>query len=250
MGTPDFQQPPMERASASHLRERILAAAHNAAVPIRAIEDAIELASMVHRHDTRSEFAGEAPVPYIVHPLRCALRALHCGSTDEDVVVAAVLHDTVEDHADELAAMLDAEPAGDAHGLRAQALHYLATRFGARVSAIVDALSNPIAVKGLSREAANELYRNHVAAAIRDVAVFIVKVSDFQDNAGNLHVSITVDTPHVARRRAVKYLPLVSVLVGRAERDDVMPHMGFAARASTVSRLREIEGQLVGLTRM
>ena len=55
--------------------------------------DAVMFAMRKHEHQKRDD--GQ---PYIVHPLRVAesLRAI-AGCEDEDILCAAVLHDTIED---------------------------------------------------------------------------------------------------------------------------------------------------------
>jgi GTP pyrophosphokinase len=79
------------------------------------LEEAIRLAAELHRGQTRK--GGD--VPYVLHPLAvAALVAEHGGSEDE--IVAAVLHDAVED------------------GGGAPVRRRLRERFGDRVAAIVD----------------------------------------------------------------------------------------------------------------
>lgn len=56
------------------------------------LEKALALAVGAHAGQTR-KFSGE---PYVTHPLRVA-RYLHAAGGDEDLLVAALLHDVVED---------------------------------------------------------------------------------------------------------------------------------------------------------
>ena len=54
--------------------------------------------SRLHARDRRQR------EPYVDHPLRVTIRILsHYRVTDADVLCAALLHDTVEDHADDIA---------------------------------------------------------------------------------------------------------------------------------------------------
>jgi hypothetical protein len=63
----------------------------------------------------------------------------------------------------------------------------------------------------MSDEQKFELYRAKVAEAIRrSVGIYLVKLTDFIDNAGSLHHTPEADAPK-ARRLATKYLPLVDV---------------------------------------
>src|SRR3569833_1940845 len=64
------------------------------------LEEALELASRLHADDRRVR------EPYLNHLLRVAIRILrYYGIRDVDVLTAALLHDAVEDHPAELAAL-------------------------------------------------------------------------------------------------------------------------------------------------
>src|SRR5689334_18399095 len=69
---------------------------------LESVHKAIYLASYVHQGQTRS---NRGPLPrdtYITHPLRNTLRLMRYGVEDADVLVASILHDTVEDHAERI----------------------------------------------------------------------------------------------------------------------------------------------------
>jgi hypothetical protein len=62
------------------------------------IDAALALMSRLHERDRRQR------EPYSWHPLRVTIRILsHYRVTDPDVACAALLHDTVEDHAGDIA---------------------------------------------------------------------------------------------------------------------------------------------------
>src|SRR6188768_2753007 len=64
----------------------------------RQLEEALELAARLHADDRRVR------EPYLNHLLRVAIRIMrYYGIRDVDVLTAALLHDAVEDHPDELA---------------------------------------------------------------------------------------------------------------------------------------------------
>src|SRR5579862_7561628 len=64
------------------------------------LERALDLATRLHAGDRRDR------EPYLNHLLRVAIRIIsHYGVHDPDVIVAALLHDAVEDHPGELAAL-------------------------------------------------------------------------------------------------------------------------------------------------
>ena len=89
------------------------------------------------------------------HPLRVTIRILsHYRVTDPDVACAALLHDTVEDHAGEIA------PGGGRQG----ALAVLAGEFGERTADLVGAVTNPAWEPGRDK---HEQYREHVAESLR-----------------------------------------------------------------------------------
>ena len=58
--------------------------------------DAIRFATLAHAGQLRKAPKGKI-VPYIVHPMEAAQILATVGVTDEDVLIAAVLHDVLED---------------------------------------------------------------------------------------------------------------------------------------------------------
>jgi (p)ppGpp synthase/HD superfamily hydrolase len=58
-----------------------------------AIEQAIRAATVLHKNQVRK---GSVPYPYIIHPFAVAMIASDY-TTDENTIVAALLHDTLED---------------------------------------------------------------------------------------------------------------------------------------------------------
>ena len=149
-------------------------------------------------------------VPYMAHLLGVA--SLVMGESGhvpfpvtEEMVIAALLHDAVEDHPAELAG-------GQAD--QQAALAVLATEFGPRVAGLVGAVTNPPYAKDRDE---HEQYREHVADSLRDNPwARVIKASDFTDNgAGLIHT-----TGPRLRRLADKYAPLVPVLRDLIARPD------------------------------
>ncbi len=158
----------------------------------RRLNRALDLAARLHAADLRGR------EPYINHLLRVAIRIMsHYGVHDADVVIAALLHDAVEDHAGELAG---------SRGGRRGALAALAAEFGPRVAELVAAVTNP---EYAPDRDTNEQYREHVADSLWDNPwARVIKASDFTDNgAGLIHT-----TGPRLRKLAGKYAPLVPVL--------------------------------------
>ncbi|MFC3962964.1 HD domain-containing protein [Nocardia jiangsuensis] len=177
-------------------RERVLAA--------------LDLAAELHRDDS---YGRE---PYLSHLLRVAIRIVsHYEVRDADPVIAGLLHDSVEDHAPELAA-LHGDSSTDA---RTAALAVLAERFGARVAEIVAAVTNSERDPADPADVAerHRRYRAHITASL-DGSPWgrVVKLSDFTDNG----VGILYATGPIMPRLARKYAPLTDVyreLVRRAD---------------------------------
>lgn len=166
------------------------------------LERALALASRLHRRDRRVR------EPYVNHLLRVTIRIMrYYRVSDVEILVAALLHDAVEDHATELAggAPLDPRPA---------ALGVLGRDFGPRVAELVAAVTNP---EYDSRRDSHEQYREHVADALdTNPWARVIKVSDFTDNG----VGVIHTTGPKVRRSATKYQPLVPVLRALVARPD------------------------------
>jgi HD domain len=159
---------------------------------------ALELASRLHARDQRQR------EPYLNHLLRVALRILcHYDVKDTDVICAALLHDSVEDHAGDLS------PDG-----RPGAFAVLAADFGPRVAELVEAVTNPVYAPGTGKD---EQYRAHVAQSLaRNPWARVIKSSDFTDNG----VGVIHTTGQKAVRLAGKYAPLIPVLADLAALPD------------------------------
>jgi (p)ppGpp synthase/HD superfamily hydrolase len=167
--------------------------------------EALDLAARLHAEDRRVR------EPYLNHLLRVAIRIIrYYGVRDVDVLVAALLHDAVEDHPAELGML-----SGGTHAeLTEAAVAELARRFNPRVAELVRSVTNPEYDPARDR---HEQYRAHVAASLeRDPWARVIKVSDFTDNG----VGVVHTTPDKAFSSATKYRPLVPKLrelVGRPD---------------------------------
>ncbi len=153
------------------------------------VDKACTVMSLAHGLDRRQR------EPYANHPLRVTIRILsHYRVRDPDVACAALLHDTVEDHGNEIADSPE------------EALRVWSRWFGARVAGLVAAVTNPAWEPGRD---AGEQYREHVTASLEaDPWARVIKVSDFTDNAVGLFHS----TGPMLTRLAGKYRPLAPVL--------------------------------------
>ncbi len=119
--------------------------------------------------------------PYIIHPLEAASDLVNkLEIEDEDLVIAALLHDSVEDQSRRIIEKFSDENAGElsAEELQSKAFDVIGKKYGIKVKDIVKGMTNPNFAKVLSIE--------HIKEAIKKPDVFVVKLSDFMRNAGNI----------------------------------------------------------------
>src|SRR5579863_9470157 len=125
-------------------------------------------------HHGQKRLSGE---PYIAHPVATAaiLADLHL---DADTIIAAILHDVIED--------------------TPTPKDQLAARFGADVAEIVDGVTKLDQIRFKSREEAQaESFRKMLLAMVRDLRVILVKLAD------RTHNMRTIEAMAPARRRAI-----------------------------------------------
>lgn len=103
------------------------------------VASAANLADLAHTGQTRRYRDGQARTPYIEHPLRVTLRLARWGFDCPELLVAALLHDVVEDAAPLLAAHFCAREPG----------HDTGTPWAIAVGTDVLAGSDPITADGL-----------------------------------------------------------------------------------------------------
>src|SRR6201984_2815807 len=136
------------------------------------IREAAEFGASAHKGQKR--LSGE---PYIAHPVAAAA-ILADLRLDGDTIVAAILHDVIED--------------------TPTPKDQLATRFGGAVAELVDAVTKLDQIKFKSREEAQaESFRKMLLAMVRDLRVILVKL------AVTTHNMRTLEATGPARRRAI-----------------------------------------------
>jgi guanosine-3',5'-bis(diphosphate) 3'-pyrophosphohydrolase len=136
------------------------------------IREAAEFGASAHQGQKR--LSGE---PYIAHPVAAAL-ILADLRLDTDTIVAAILHDVIED--------------------TPTPKDQLAARFGADVAELVDGVTKLDQIKFKSREEAQaESFRKMLLAMVRDLRVILVKLAD------RTHNMRTIEAMAPARRRAI-----------------------------------------------
>jgi GTP pyrophosphokinase len=136
------------------------------------IREAAEFGTSAHQGQKR--LSGE---PFIAHPVAAAA-ILADLRLDADTIVAAILHDVIED--------------------TPTPKDQLAARFGADVAEIVDGVTKLDQIKFKSREEAQaESFRKMLLAMVRDLRVILVKLAD------RTHNMRTIEAMAPARRRAI-----------------------------------------------
>jgi (p)ppGpp synthase/HD superfamily hydrolase len=151
---------------------------------------------------------------YATHVLRVACRLLsknHFNVRDDpELILAALLHDVVEDHPERLLGLSEVpKTLEEEQEMRDQALQVITERYSERVAAMVLGATNPLYDKtGISEEARQDIYRKHVRELMRsDSDARLIKLSDFIDNCLGLEYN-----PDPVRRfkLARKYQPLIT----------------------------------------
>ena len=183
---------------------------------VERIRNAAEFGAEAHRGQKRK--TGE---PYIAHPVAAA-EVLANLRLDADTIVAAILHDVIED--------------------TPIAKEELARRFGESVAEIVDGVTKLDQIQFKSREEAQaESFRKMLLAMVRDLRVILVKLAD------RLHNMRTIEGMSVTRRRSIAretldiYAPLAERL-GLYSMKLELEDLGF--RALYPRRYRVIEKAL------
>lgn len=179
----------------------------------------IEFAAYLHRKQTRANRGDLPRTPYIEHPLRNTLRVLRLDCEEEDVIIACVLHDTVEDCPETIAREFVGREPKDAHEAREIALEYISEAYGKQVAYLVEQVSNPIYPEGLTKAEKRVLYTAHVKEIIKNPKVCIIKYADLADNAFGLHHNSTDTNKDMIKHLAVKYEEPLNLMEERFEQE-------------------------------
>lgn len=189
------------------------------------IDSAIDLATILHAHQSRSNRGNFTKAPYIEHPLRNSLRLVRLGVKDQDVIVASVLHDTIEDGAAIFVKKFHNEEKDEVNARQALSQH-IQRAYGQKVLKLVEAVTNDYIADSdktkMSLAQKHNTYLQHVRTNIKNnPGAFLVKVSDFIDNATGLYHNNTPERAAKTRNQALKYLPVVEVFKTVLQEDNI-----------------------------
>ncbi|MDP2631236.1 MAG: HD domain-containing protein, partial [Candidatus Uhrbacteria bacterium] len=196
-------------------------------------------------------------MPYISHPLEVSRTVVEdFGVKDSELIIASLLHDSVEDQGMKLAKVELETRYGEAISsdnfeeehkdeIRALALSIIAGEYGDRVASIINKLSNPDfdeiakqdtdpADKESFQAKKHSLYKEHVAEAIQDPDVLVVKLADYLHNFTN--VDKLPESPQKEKLRN-KYMPVMPVFRDRML-DESKP-MNIPNSDTVIRRLEE-----------
>lgn len=206
---------PLKQMDATVLSRAITIGAQEHGMDVDLFDKAVTYAAYLHRNQTRKARAHLPLAPYAEHPFRNTVRLQRFDVTDQDTLLASVLHDTVEDCLVELCELAGADtPSEEA------AFAFYATEFSQTVSDTVRGVTNPEMPAGATKAEKHVIYRAHVIEAIQDPRVALVKFADFVDNAFSLHHHAG-EHPGMVENLAKKYGPLVGVFEERLDRPDI-----------------------------
>ena len=154
---------------------------------IELVRSAYRLADQAHLGQKRQ--TGE---PYITHPITVAEQCT-VWRLDASAIIAALLHDTMED-----CGVSKAD---------------IAQQFGAAVADLVDGLTKLDKIQFATKEESQaESFRKMLLAMARDVRVILVKLADRIHNMRSLHLMKREKRERIARETMDIYAPLASRL--------------------------------------
>ncbi len=196
-------------------------AAYLPAEQVARVRRAYEVGALAHAGQTRK--SGE---PYITHPVAVASILAELGM-DAETIIAAILHDTLED-TELSSAQIDAE-------------------FGPTVIELVDGVTKLDKVRFRSRqEAAAESFRKMLLAMARDLRVILIKLADRLHNMRTLGSMEPESRRRIARETLEIYAPIAQRLGMnhfKAELQDLGFRMLYPDRHRVIAeRIRAVLG--------
>ena len=166
-------------------------------------------------HEGQQRVSGE---PYITHPIAVA-RILAELRIDHESLIAAILHDVIED--------------------TPTAKEQITERFGEEVAELVDGVSKLTHIEFESKaEAQAENFRKMMLAMVRDIRVILIKLADRIHNMRTLGVMRPDKRRRIARETLDIYVPIANRLGMNNVRLE-LEDLGFKAMHPVRSRILE-----------
>lgn len=199
--------------------------------------DTIHLVSRLHAGDS---YKGQ---PYVMHLLRAANRvAGYLELPDPELVMAALLHDSVEDHAQDL--LLDTMPQQEVAAMsevewQEAALALYAERFSPRTADAVRAVTNPPDMSdGLTKAEWMDKYEQKIVSAVITVEGWIVKFADWCDNGLGIKYSEAAISEAKKEEWRNKYGRALPHFEARFKQPDIQALLSDNAKAYVEQQLR------------
>lgn len=213
------------------------------------VYQAIVASTYLHAKQTRANRGNLPRTPYIEHPLRNTLRVVRWDCMSQDIIIAILLHDTVEDCAhricrDEFG--LDIKTMTKEE-MRAKAYEYIEAEFGSEVRRLVAGVTNGFFVGTETKDEKRAIYAAHVKAVITDPDIFLVKIADFVDNASGLYHNDIKENAEKVIHLAIKYLPVVDIFEEQFNKFSNELKISDAARADIRKHLRDTRKRLLAI---
>jgi guanosine-3',5'-bis(diphosphate) 3'-pyrophosphohydrolase len=194
---------PASEAIPDYVLQLERSASYLPAEQIPLLRRAWEVGAAAHAGQTRK--SGE---PYITHPVAVAGVLAELG-LDVEALIAAILHDTIED-----TPLTRAE---------------LAAEFGEAVAELVDGVTKLDKLKFRDRqEAAAESFRKMLLAMSRDLRVIMIKLADRLHNMRTLGAQSAEARSRIARETLEIYAPIAQRL-GMSLMKSELQNLGFRA---------------------
>lgn len=205
------------------------------------VANAIELAHSLHLDQKRRNRGEHDKTPYIEHPLRCSIRLLRMGVKDESVIVSSILHDSIEDCAQKFSLAYTREKFLEENKAREIFDDFLLKKFGSKVSCTIKGVTNPIQKEKISKQEKRDLYRENLAEKLQATPqIFLVKYSDFADNAGGLHHNYVDGFKEKTYNQALKYISCVELFEENLENHNLeIPQSSIELMRKKLARTRK-----------
>jgi len=154
---------------------------------ISRMKRALQYAALAHENQHR--LSGE---PYIIHPIQVAKMLFEMGF-NSDVIIAGLLHDTVED--------------------TGTTLENLKNEFGSEVADLVDGVTKISRIKSENiKQRQAENIRKMLLSMVNDIRIILIKLADKLHNMRTLEYLDRVRAERIARETLDIYAPLAGRL--------------------------------------